>query len=56
MTKYKITIIDCHRGETIFYRESGYSNFFAALDDDLSDIWDIISSDDCYEYDWEVIK
>ena len=41
--------------EEVFERESEHSNFFDALNDDLSDIFEIIKSDDCMEYDFKII-
>lgn len=57
MTKYKITITEGYPEEVfIYFRESKFDNFFTALSNDLLDIDFIIQSEDCIEYDWEVIK
>ena len=56
MEKYKISILTDSRGMLEFTRKSNYNNFFTSLDKEWEDLDNLIVSNDCIEYDFEIIK
>lgn len=55
-TKFKITITYINGEISIFEEESICKNFYNAIETDLTHIGKLIFSDDCKEYDFEIIK
>lgn len=56
MEKYKISILTNSKGMLEFIRVSNYNNFFTSLDKEWEDLDKLIVSDDCIEYDFEIIR
>lgn len=55
-TKFKIIITHINGEISIFEEESICKNFYNAIEVDLTHIGELILSDECKEYDFEIIK